>query len=293
MCAQLEAANSTVSSQNALVEKLEARIQELENNISSFEGKIEVLEQANVLSTTSASEAALIEHEALLTAQANLKAISEEVDALKMVHTKAMQESESQITELREQLISVEALQTQLTSLKAEKEENANKLSELEVEILELKETQDGLEDTRDTLQKQVAILEGELAKAAAAAVMADELASQKDASHAQELALLVERHETELAAGSERYNEIAASLEALKSDLLEAVAAKEQVEKDILQKEESHTSKIGELEEVHAAHRASLAADIERISQELKVSCLDSRFTISHSVPSEPRINL
>lgn len=283
-----------ISSQNSVIETLEAKVQELKDSVASYEKKIEALEQANTLSSTAVSEAASIEHEALLTAQADLKAISEEVDALKVVHNKAMQDSESQITELREQLAATEALQAQVVSLKAEKEDNANKLSELEVEILESKEIMEGLEDARDALQKQIAVLEGELVKSAAAIAIADESAKQKDASHTQELALLVERHQAELAAGSESYKELEVSLEDLKSDLLAAAAAKEQAEKDILESEASHTTKVADLQEVHAARQASLTAGIERISDELKVSYFHfTHYHFSCYPYQEPRIVL
>ncbi|KAH9486611.1 hypothetical protein JR316_0000676 [Psilocybe cubensis] len=268
---QLEAANSTISSQNTLIESLKAEVQELKDNLAAFEKKLESLEQSNALSSTAATEAALIEHEALVTAQANLKAVTEEVEALKVTHTKAMQDSESQIAELREQLAATEALQAQVASLKAEKEDNANKLSELEVEILESREVLENLEDTRDALQKQITMLEGQLATLTTAVDAANESAKQSNASHAEELAALVKRHQAELDTRSESYKALENSLEDLKMTLLEATAAKEQAEKGILESEASHAKKMAELQELHAAQQASLTADIEKISEELK----------------------
>lgn len=268
----MESASSEASSQAALVEQFKARINELQGDLSSSKEKIEALEDEHAQSATSASEAAAIEHEALLASQAKLDLLSSEVENLKAVHAKTLQDSESRIAGLLEKLTLVETLEAQVSSLKVEKEENANKLSELEVEILELKEAQDGLEDTRDILQKQVASLEDEVAKAAVSAAMAVEEGNNKDDSHAQELATMAKQHQDELEAGSSRYNELVASLEVLKSDLLVAETAKEKAERECSLLEEAQAIKMAELEQHHATNVAALEVKIAKITEELQV---------------------
>lgn len=224
-------------------------------------------------------EAASIEREALLKARSDLSAISAETEALKAAHTTALQESEQQIAELSAKLAETRSLESQLTALKAEREENANKLSELEIEILELKEAQDALEDTRDSLRQQVANLEDDLAKAAVAGAMATESSATKDVEHSNALVELAAKHEKELEVEAARYAGTVASLEALKTELSNALAAHEQSKQDLLDKEEKHAAKLATLEEASATSQASLSEEILKVTKELGVSRLHSLF--------------
>jgi chromosome segregation ATPase len=230
------------------------------------------LEESEAIAAASAAEAASIEHEALLKAQADFKAISEESEALKFAHTKALEDSMSQITELREKTSAFEKLEAQIASLKTEKEESANKLSELEIEILELKETQEGLEDTHDALQRQIAALEDELAKTAINSGLAAEAASNKEVEHAQTVEGLVGQHKKDLQLESVRFAQLVASLEALQKEHSQALIVLEQAKQNLADSEEKHASELIALEDARAAQQAAHASDIEEISKELKV---------------------
>jgi DNA repair exonuclease SbcCD ATPase subunit len=220
----------------------------------------------------SAAEAASVDRESLLQAQADLKANSEEAENLKVTHKQALEHSTTQIKALEEKVAASEELEAQVTSLKSEKEENANKLSELEIEILELKETQEDLEDARDTLQRQITTLEGDLAKAAVASALAVEAASSKEEERLAQLQELAEQHEKELATQSERYAQIVASLETLKAQHADTTKAYEQAKQDIISIEQTHALKLSEFEEAHAAQRDAQSAEFAKIKAELEV---------------------
>ena len=67
--------------------------------------------------------------------------------------------------------------------------DNANKISELEVEILELKESQEKADDEHGVFLARIKVLEGELAKAIAATQEAVDNATAKDSGHLQHVA--------------------------------------------------------------------------------------------------------
>jgi len=265
-------AKAAAISHNDLVQKLEGQIRTLEATVASSKENIEQLEKANATVTATVSESTSIEREALLKAQADYKAISEEIDALKGAYSKALGDADTRVAELQEKTSASESLQTQVSALKAEKEETSHKLSELEIEILELKESQETLDDTRDQLQKRITSLEDELAKAAAAVGLTSEAATQKDAAHAKHLQELFAKHEKDLETEASRYTEIVGSLDALKTQYSEALDAHEKTKKDILSNEELHSTKVEELEKAHAVQQAAITAQMERISQELYV---------------------
>ncbi|KAF8912998.1 hypothetical protein CPB84DRAFT_499192 [Gymnopilus junonius] len=268
---QLETSKSSAIAQSKIVQELENRISDLEAALVASKKQIEHLESNSAVAQSSAAEAASVEHDALLKVQADFKTISDESEALKVTHTKALQDAENTIADLRSEVESVKEWEAQVTSLKAEKEENANKLSELEVEILELKETQEGLEDTRDQLQRQIAAQEDQLAKSAVAAGSAAEAASQKESAHAQQLETLVQECKKDLEAAAVRHSEVVASLEALKTELAEAVAAKEGSEQEISEREKRHSSALAEVEQQHASQLTDLESRLEKTLQELR----------------------
>ena len=159
-----------------------------------------------------------------------------------------------------------------MTSLRLNKEDNATKLSELEIEILELKETQETLEDTRDELQRRISILEGDLAKAAVASALAVEAASDKEVEHLAQLKNQAEQHQKEMETQSKRYVEIVASLETLRAQHADTSKAYEQTKQDIISIEQTHVSKLNELEQAHTAQQDAQSAEFAKIKAELEV---------------------
>jgi chromosome segregation ATPase len=240
--------------------------------LSSSKETVEVLEKSGAAAASSAAEAASIEREALLKAQADFKAVSEEVEALKVSHTVALEDSMGQIAELREKASLTAMLEAQIASLKAEKEESANKLSELEVEILELKETQEGLEDARDTLQRRIATLEDDLATAAVASGLAAEAARNKEVEHAQMVEALIGQHKKELESDSVRFAQLTATFEALQKEHSEALVLYEQCKQNLVDSEGRHTSELMALEDAQVTQQAAQAAKLEKVLKELEV---------------------
>ncbi|KAF8807721.1 hypothetical protein BYT27DRAFT_7098327 [Phlegmacium glaucopus] len=267
----LEEAKFAANAQDTLVGKLKAQIQKLEAALSSSQDKIKALEESHAAAAASAAEAASVERERLLQAQGNLKAISEESEKLKATYKQALEVSTTQAEALAKKAAETDELKTQVGSLKSEKEDNANKLSELEIEILELKETQENLEDTRDDLQGRITTLEGDLANAAVASALAVEAASGKEAAYLAQLREQVEQHEKELATRSESHAEIVASLETLKAQHADTSKAYEQIKQDIILTEQAHASKLSELELAHAAQRDAQSAEFAKIKAELE----------------------
>jgi conserved oligomeric Golgi complex subunit 6 len=271
---QLSEARITAEAQVTLVETLKARIQELEVALSSSQDKAKALENIHAADAASAAEAASVEHESLLQAQADLKAISDEVERLKAAHKLELEGSTTRFKALKEKAAENDELKSQVASLKSEKEDNANKLSELEIEILELKETQEGLEDTRDTLQRRIITLEDDLAKAAVSSALAAEAASGKEKEYIAQIKEQVERHKEELATRSKRHDEMVVSLKSLEERHADTSKAFEQAEQDKFSIEQAHASKLSELQQAHAAQRDAQSVEFTKVKAELEV-CL------------------
>jgi predicted nucleic acid-binding Zn-ribbon protein len=240
--------------------------------LSSSKETVEVLEKSVATAASSAAEAASVERDALLKAQADFKALSEEAEALKVSHTMALEDSMSKIAELRETSSVTATLEAQIASLKAEKEESANKLSELEIEILELKETQEGLEDARDTLQKRIATLEDDLATGAVTSGLAAEVASNKEVEHTQMVEALIGQHKKELESDAVRFAQLTATFEALQKEHSEALVLYEQCKQNVVDSEGRHASELMALEDAQVAQQAAQAAELEKVLKELEV---------------------
>ena len=235
--------------------------------MSSSKETVEALKKSEA-----AAEAAFVEREALLKAQADFKAISGEIEALKVSHAMALEDSMSQIAKLRERSSVTAALEAQIVSLKAEKEESANKLSELEIEILELKETQEGLEDARDTLQRQIATLEDDLATAVVTSGLAAEAATNKEMEQAQTVEALIGQHKKELELGSVRFAQLTAAFESLQKEYSEALVLYEECKQNLVHNEGRHASELMALEDAQVVQQAAHAAELEKVSKELEV---------------------
>ena len=272
---QLKEARNTAEAQVTLVETLKARIQELEVALSSSQDRAKALEINYATDAASAAEAASVEHESLLQTQADLKAIYEEAERLKAAHKEALEGSTTQVKALEGKAAENDELKSQVAFLKSEKEDNANKLSELEIEILELKETQEGLEDTRDSLQRRITTLEDDLAKAAVVSALTAEAASGKEKEHLVQLKEQAERHKEELATRSKRHDEMVASLKSLEEQHADASRAYEQAKQDKISIEHVHASKLSELQQAHAAQQDAQSAEFAKVKAELEVSLI------------------
>lgn len=154
------------------MQRFQQQIQALDDELAPLKENLESLKASHAVSSD-ASVAASVEHEALLKAQADFATIQEEINALQSSHTTALEEALDKARaleeELREKTSTLEDLSTQVEALKNERAETANKVSELEIEILELKEGQESAEEDRSTAAQKTKALEEELATAIAA----------------------------------------------------------------------------------------------------------------------------
>jgi chromosome segregation ATPase len=226
----------------------------------------EQLEMLRVAKDSEALIAASVEREALL------KAHSDEIEALKDAHAEALQAAQEKIKDVGDKVAAVDNLNATLTRLKEEKEETVAKLSELEVEILELKESQELAEDQHAQSLARMKAVEEELQNTASAKQQAIDEAKAKEADHATLLDDIKKDHYEALEAASAERTKVVVALEALGEELATSVAAQEQARIDAQAALEEHARKLEEMEQVHKSQQTELSDEIERITAELEV---------------------
>ncbi|KAI9513033.1 hypothetical protein F5148DRAFT_462428 [Russula earlei] len=266
---ELEEAKTTAAEQNAVIETLRKQIKALQAELDESRNALEALrvEHANYSGIIAAAE---IDRQTLVKVNADLEAIRAETAALKTAHAEALDAATSNINALEHQASRADELATEITSLRAEKEETSNKFSELEVEILELKEAQDVAEGERKSSQTEIKVLREELAAATLATEKTVQEAAAKESAAAERLEEVKKQHEVALALVLGESNKLTEQLQASQTDLdgirnnLEAVNAAS------ASAAEGHSRQLVEAEEVHQARQDELNAEIERISAEL-----------------------
>lgn len=232
----------------------------------------ENLEALRVSTTSEASAAALADHEALVKARAEIKALEENGELLKAEHAKALQEAESQLKVLQEKAALADELNAQVVRLKEEKEENAGKLSELEIEILELKESQEAIEDGRERSLANVKSLEEQLLKAASTAQQADEAFKAREANRAAQFEQTESVHREALQAASEEQDKLTSALEAIRTELAKSQATRDEAEANTREAAEQHALKLEQAEQGYLEKQSELMEQIKRITAELEV---------------------
>ena len=267
---KLSAAKVNASTQDEVIQSLQTQKNDLEGVIASYKEKITDLEVHHAKVVADMTEAASVVQEDHVKTHAKLQSHIEEIEAQQVAQGGVIKESEARSAKLKE---TIDGLQVHLTTLLVEKEENANKVSELEVEILELKENQEGHEDVRDALQTQVDELLRKLADADATVGVAAEAAAKKDAEYSDKLKELSVEHEQELEASAARVAEITTSLDDLRTEYDEVVASLQKAKKDAVTEAEQHNLKTVEAEKAHADALAGLSTQLEEVSRDLNVS--------------------
>lgn len=202
-----------------------------------------------------------------------LKARADEIEVLKVAHAEALQEAQNKSKELGDTAAAADDLKAALARLKEENGEHVNKLSELEVEVLELKEGQELAEDQREKLLARIKLIEEELLSATTAKQQAVDEAKAKEVDH---IALLDEnkkQHGEALEAVSEERTKVVIALEALKEELAASVAAHEQAKLDAQAALEEHVRKFEEAAQVHESQRTQLSDETRRLTAELEVT--------------------
>ncbi|KAK7064336.1 laminin-like protein epi-1 [Favolaschia claudopus] len=261
---QLAAARTATATQKDLIENLQAQIQTLEAEVSASKASLEVLQASHSGADSDAAAAAVVEHEALLKAQADFTTIEGEIVALKAAQTQALNEVQAQLEAAESKAALVENLETQLKDLRAEKEDAVAKLSEMEIEVLELKESQESAEDERAKTAAKISALEKELSDAVAATQQAIDSALAKEAEHVSQAEGAKASYESELKSISDLHAEVTSQLEALKAEMASAAATHQAAVE-----EQGRT--LAEAENGFSTKQTELSDEIRRITAELE----------------------
>lgn len=259
-----------LQSEQASIKTLQSQITTLESEITSTRSELEALRASSQLSASDAAAAAAVEHEALLKARADLEAIGIETSALKSAHTAALDEFQQRLSVAEEKAKEVQRLETELYSLKRERENTANRISELEIEVLESKDAVEEAEDAKATAESKVKGLEDELAKAKVAST---------DSLETRERGLLAQfdeakkEHEARTAGLQQEQEELLSRLTTLEGELADAQAALEKASQEQQLVAEEHAAKLQSLEQSNQEALCALDVELKRIRNELEVN--------------------
>lgn len=160
-----------------------------------------------------------------------------------------------------------------MEALKTEKDETASKISELEIEILELKEARESSEDEHGKMLARIQELEAELADAVVASQKALEESKLRDEEHRGSLSEAQRQHDDALSAAKGEQENLSAKLKDLESELSAAVARHEQALSDTKALEDSHQQSLEDADKLHTEKLSELSAEIQRLTKELEVS--------------------
>ncbi|KAH9984657.1 hypothetical protein BJV74DRAFT_931690 [Russula compacta] len=266
---ELEAARTTAVEHNAVIETLREQIKALQAELDESRKTLEALraEHANNSDIIAAAE---VDHQALVKARADLGAIQTEITALKEAQANALDTATAKINALESQVSRAETLTAEVSSLRAEKEETSNKISELEVEILELRDAKDLAEEEREKSLTQISALQEEVATATAATGDAVQDAAAKESAAAERLDEIKKQHEAALAQVLEESKKLTEQLHNSQAEidrLRNSLGAANTV---VASTAEGHARQLAEAEQAHQTQQDELTAEIERISAEL-----------------------
>lgn len=254
------------------IKTLEAHIETLQVDIAAAHENFESLRSSSDQSSAEAAAAAQMEREAFLRAKADVETVTAEVNSLRVAHDRTLQEAAARSSESQQRAAEVIALTAQIGGLKTEREESAAKISELEVEILELKESQEDTEDehrrTLDRLQK----LEAELMEAVAATQQALRDAEARDAGSAQKAADVALLHADEVQLIKSDLANAVSEVEALKTELAAAHVAHDETKAAAHASAEAREEEMEEAEQSYLSKHIELSEEIKRLTAELEV---------------------
>jgi len=264
---------ATATSSSELDTKLNERISTLELELSSAKENLATLQTSHDATTSEAATAAAASKEALFKAHSELEAIVAETGQLKQVQVSALDEAQKKIKMLEKGAQEAGTLQVQLNALNTEKEETATKVSELEIEILELKEAQEVLEDERDQLKNTIKTLQGSFDQSQQDITKAAEDLKTAESRHAATIGDLQQKHAGELAEAAKKHTQVSQTLQAIQRDLGATITELDKAKKAAVDAEEAHKLKSLEVEQAYMAVQNELTERIASIAQELEVS--------------------
>jgi chromosome segregation ATPase len=291
---QLESAKSSAVDHKEFVQSLQTQIQTLESEMTTAKANFEVLQSATAAAQSDVSASSTVEHEALQKARKDLDAIKVQTEALTAEHSAALTAAQTRISELEAKVAQADSLGAEIAQLRKEREDVGAKMSELEVEVLELKEAADSAEDEREKRERRIKELEQQLEEAQQAHRTAGEDAAAKAQGHANALEELRDVHKEAAAAATSEIDATKARAHTLEQELAGAHATHEKLKEDGVATAEAHANKLREVEDGHLQKHTQLSEEIQRLTTELNVcfvadSCVVSLLTVT----AEPRGSL
>lgn len=268
---ELEITKQASDGQTALIENLQGQIDTLTAEIAVAEKNFESLRATSDQSSAEASAAAQAERESFLRAKADLDTLHAEMEALRNTHDAALQDAATRLAESQQRASEVAALTALIETLKAEREENANKISELEVEVLELKDSQENAEDEHKKLISSLKKTEADLAHAHSALEAAIQDANAKEEEHAREIADLQQAYEEKMTSLENELANAVAEITNVKDELAAVNASYEETKKDAEVAAEEHERQLEESEQSYLSKHIEFSEEIKRLTAELE----------------------
>ncbi|KAG9314252.1 hypothetical protein JVU11DRAFT_5040 [Chiua virens] len=253
-------------------ETLQAQVEILRADIVAAQENFESLRSSSDQSSGEAAAAAQMEREAFLRAKADIETVTAEANSLRAAHNKVLQDVAARSRESQLRADENVTLTTQIGELKAEREEGAAKISELEVEILELKESRENSEDEHKKTLDRLRKLESELAGAVAATQQALCDAEARDAESTRQAADVASLHVNQLQLVQSDLAKAISEVEKLKAELTAAHTAHDETMAAAHASAEAHEQEMEEAEQSYLSKHIELSEEIKRLAAELEV---------------------
>ncbi|KIM66319.1 hypothetical protein SCLCIDRAFT_111016 [Scleroderma citrinum Foug A] len=259
------------ASQTMLMEKLQEQVTTLTTEIAIAQENFESLRRSSDQSSAEAAAAAQTERESFLRAKADLDALNAEIEVLRTAHDTALQDATNKLSESQQHASRVSSLITQIEALKAEREESANTISELEIKVLEMNESQEKAEDEYNNLLARLKGVEVDLAQAIAAKEQIVQDAETKEEEGAQQIAELKQSHAVEIQSLRDELAATVTRMENLKTDLAALEDAHEKTKKQAEATAEEHERQLEESEQSYISKHIEFSEEIKKLTAELE----------------------
>jgi len=259
-------------SQTTLIDELREQVATLTSEITIAQENFESLRRSSDQSSAEAAAAAQAERESFLRAKADLDTLNAEIEALRTAHNTALQDAVTKLSESQQRASEVSSLITQIEALKAEREEGANSISELEIKVLEMNESQEKAEDEHNKLLARLKGVEADLAQAIVAKEQIVQDAKTKEEEGAQQIAKLKQSYGAEIQSLRDELAATATRVEDLKTDLATLEDAHEKTKKDAEATAEEHERQLEESEQSYITKHIEFSEEIKKLTAELEV---------------------
>lgn len=247
---QLKLTRDSGAAQTSLVSNFQEQLKAVEAELASTRDSVLASRASH---DKALAEAGAVEREALQKAQEDFKAIKAESEALGTAYSKAQEEAAERIKALEDEASKVPQLATEAEQLKRINEELQVKLSETEVEVLELRESVEKATDDYETSLAQLKSLEKDIQSMTETSIATSETLKSKE-----------EEHDTALANLKELESKLATALEGHSATLTSLAAQKEE-----------HEKRLAEIQRLHEEASQATSEKLQRVTMDLEVTIL------------------